>query len=582
MSIHIPHFCGRTERTDGPLRSHPAKQNPVKRAISLILLVLMLVSIVTPVFAGGGTDAYVNLDTVNVRTGPGTGYATVKFGSSGITLSRGQYVRIIATQRGSDGYDWHQVVFTYRGYSKVGFMRSDFIGLLGDDSAYRAYLDEQGFPKSYQPYLRALHAASGGLWNFVADKTELDWTRALENEATLGRALISGSDTALRSTASGSYNSETGEWWQFETGWYAANTQTVAYYLDPRSYLADGHCIAFELLSGSAAATSEQVAKVLKDCAWATDALIDEFVQAGKEANVSAIYLAVKARGEIGTGNTSNASGYTLKEEDGGGVYYNFFNVGAYGGSDPNYNGILYARDHDWDTSYKALVGGAKFIYDNYIEPGQNTQYLQRFNLTKTGTFGHQYATDITYAYKGGGSTYKSYKTNNLLDVSLVLSVPILEDMPSVTKLPVTGYNDYVSDLNLVLTDSYLSGFAPGTPAMSIPDQIKAANPSATVSVTGSNEQAVADDALIGTGQVLFIQDGTDTMTYTCVVYGDVNGDGRIAATDLLAVKKHILGTQPLSGAYARAATLSGGKIAATSLLAIKKHILGTAPIAQK
>lgn len=549
--------------------------------ISLFLLVLMLVSLVAPVLANSGTEAYVNLDDVNVRTGPGTENAAVQFGGSGVMLSRGHYVRILATQQGSDGKDWCHVAFTYRGYSKLGFIRSDFISVLGDDSEYRAYLDAQGFPQSYQPYLRALHAASGGLWNFVADKTELDWTRALENEATLGRALINGGDTALRSTASGSYNSETGEWRQFEPGWYAANTQTVAYYLDPRSYLTDGHCIAFEVPYGNSA-THDQVARVLSDCAWATDALIDEFVQAGQAANVSAIYLAVKARGEIGTKNTSNATGYTLKEEDGGGVYYNFFNVGAYGGSDPNYNGILYARDHDWDTSYKALVGGAKFIYDNYIEPGQNTQYLQRFNLTKTGTFGHQYATDITYAYKGGGSTYKSYKTNNLLDVSLVLSVPILEDMPSVTKLPVTGYNDYVSDLNLVLTDSYLSGFAPGTPAMSIPDQIKAANPSATVSVTGSNEQAVADDALIGTGQVLFIQDGTDTMTYTCVVYGDVNGDGRIAATDLLAVKKHILGTQPLSGAYARAATLSGGKIAATSLLAIKKHILGTAPIAQK
>ena len=46
--------------------------------------------------------------------------------------------------------------------------------------------------------------------------------------------------------------------------------------------------------------------------------------------------------------------------------------------------------------------------------------------------------------------------------------------------------------------------------------------------------------------------------------------------------KKHILGVRTLTGAYARAAQLSGSKIAATSLLAIKKHILGTAPIVQK
>ena len=210
----------------------------------------MLVSLVTPVLAGTGTEAYVNLDKVNVRTGAGTQYATVKFSGSGIMLNKGHYVRIIATQKDTAGWDWYQIVFTYRGYTKVGFMRSDFVSVLGDDAEYAAYLDEQGFPKSYQPYLRALHAASGGKWNFVANKTGLDWGRALENESTLGRALIDGSNTALRSTAPSSYNSTTGQWRDYETGqwkdpgrygWDAANTKTVAYYLDPRSYLTDLH-----------------------------------------------------------------------------------------------------------------------------------------------------------------------------------------------------------------------------------------------------------------------------------------------------------------------------------------------------
>ena len=100
--------------------------------------------------------------------------------------------------------------------------------------------------------------------------------------------------------------------------------------------------------------------------------------------------------------------------------------------------------------------------------------------------------------------------------------------------------------------------------------------------MTDGSGKTVSDSALVSTGQVLTIRDAAGTYTYTCVVYGDANGDGRIAATDLLAVKKHILGVQTLTGAYARAAQLSGSKIAATSLLAIKKHILGTAPIVQK
>ena len=347
---------------------------------------------------------------------------------------------------------------------------------------------------------------------------------------------------------------------------------------------------------------------VLRDCVWASDQIIDEFVQAGKEANVSAIFLAVKARGEIGTKATANATGYTLNAEDGGGTYFNFFNIGAYSGANPNYNGILYARDHEWDTSYKALVGGAQFIATNYIAVGQDTQYLQRFNFTTKSTYTHQYATDITYAYQGGRSTYNSYVKNGLLDVPLTLSVPILENMPSVTKLPTAVYEDeyepkpdptpdptpdpepkpdpeppksydYVSELDLRLADGYLSGFTLDTPVRSLVSQIKAVNKD---TVTDSKGSAVADTALVGTGQTLTIQDASGTVTYTCLVYGDADGDGRITAVDLYVVKEDILQKRPLSGAAKRAASLSGSKITAVDLYIIKNHILKKELIVQR
>lgn len=621
------------------------KVNTVKRLISALLVLLLLAGMIIPVLGSVGTDAYVNDDEINVRTGPGTGYGTVLFnGSKSIRLYRGQYVRVIAVQRGSDGYDWYQIVFVYKGYTKVGYMRSDFVTYIGDDRAYRKYLDEQGFPKSYQPYLRALYAASGGKWTFVAYKTGLDWKKALENESTLGRALLHWSyDTAQRSTAPGAYDSSTGEWRQFESGWYAASRETVAYYMDPRSYLTDGTCIAFEKLSGGESVTHEQIKKVLAKCVWATDEIIDEFIKAGSkeelekqkqadiqrlrsEGNTSAanalekvtvtgvspIFLAVKARDEIGTGATQNATGYPLSD---GKKYYNFFNVGAYG-DDPNYNGILYAQSKGWDTSYKALLGGAWFIFRNYIEDGKDTTFLQRFNFTPLYTYSYQYATDITYAYLSGGwNIYQAYVKNGLADSELTFSVPILENMPAVTKLPTARYEDeyvdpepepepdpepnpepnpnpepdpnpterydYVNELNLRLSDSYLSGFTLGTPVKSLISQIKSVNKNATVTVTAGGA-AVADSALVATGQVLTIQDTAGTYTYTCVVYGDANGDGRIAATDLLAVKNHILEKKALSGAYARAVQFSGKAIGATTLLSIKNHILGKTNIVQK
>lgn len=628
------------------MKASVTKVNTVKRLISALLVLLLLAGMIIPVLGSVGTDAYVNDDEINVRTGPGTGYGMVLFnGSKSIRLYRGQYVRVIAVQRGSDGYDWYQIVFVYKGYTKVGYMRSDFVTYIGDDRAYRKYLDEQGFPKSYQPYLRALYAASGGKWTFVAYKTGLDWKDALEMESTLGVSLIHRNyDPAQRSTAPGAYDSSTGEWRQFESGWYAASRETVAYYMDPRSYLTDGTCIAFEKLSGGEGVTHEQIKKVLADCVWATDEIIDEFIKAGSKeelekqkqteiqrlrsegktdaanslekvtvTGVSPIFLAVKARGEIGTGATKNATGYPLSD---GKKYYNFFNVGAYGGSDPNYNGILYAQSKGWDTSYKALLGGSWFIFRNYIEDGKDTTFLQRFNFTPLYTYSYQYAIDITYAYLSGGwKIYQAYVENGLADSELTFSVPILENMPAVTKLPTARYEDeyvdpepepepepepdpdpnpnpepnpepserydYVNELNLRLSDSYLSGFTLGTPVQSLISQIESVNKNATVTVTAGGE-AVADSALVATGQVLTIQDAAGTYTYTCVVYGDINGDGHIGAADLLYVERHILGKLTLTGAAARAAMISSNHIGAASLLRIERHILGTNSIMQK
>lgn len=598
-------FLQKIERKDDSVTISKRIHWRGKRITAFFLLILLMASIVIPAFAANPIDAYVNDDEINVRSGPGTTYKIVQFSGNNIKLYSGQYVKIISSEKGSDGHTWYQINFCYSGYSKLGYMRSDYITKITGDDDFCQYLDQQGFPSDYKPYLRALNAASGGKWTFVANKTGLSWNEALEMESTLGVSLVDGSNTALRSTVSGAYNKSTGVWKQYEPGWYAASKETVAFFLDPRSYLVDGTCIAFELLSGNSAITHAQLKRVLSDCKWATDTIIDEFLKAGKEADVNPIFLAVKARNELGTSATRNASGYDVS----GKKYYNFFNIGAYGGSDPNYNGILYAKDHGWDTSYKALLGGAQFIASSYIACGQNTQYLQRFNLTDSSTYTHQYATNIRYAYNGGWNTYLSYQSNNLLDMPLVLSVPIFEGMPAHTKLPTSkteeeytpqqdpdpgtdpGTNtesekpvtyDYVSKLNLSLSSSYVSGFQLGTTVSKIAANVKAINSNATVTVKDSKGQTVANSAAIATGYVLSITDGAGTKTYTCVINGDVNGDGKIGATDMLWIKKHILKISTLSGANAKAASFANGSIGATSMLKIKKHILKIESIVQK
>ena len=60
------------------------------------------------------------------------------------------------------------------------------------------------------------------------------------------------------------------------------------------------------------------------------------------------------------------------------------------------------------------------------------------------------------------------------------------------------------------------------------------------------------------------------------IIRGDVNNDGKITITDMLAVKAHILGKNTLNGNTATAAdTNKDGKITITDFIQIKAHILG-------
>ena len=64
--------------------------------------------------------------------------------------------------------------------------------------------------------------------------------------------------------------------------------------------------------------------------------------------------------------------------------------------------------------------------------------------------------------------------------------------------------------------------------------------------------------------------------SYRIVIKGDVNGDGKIYATDYVKVKNHIMGKSSLTGPYLIAADINeDDKIYATDYVQIKNHIMG-------
>lgn len=116
------------------------------------------------------------------------------------------------------------------------------------------------------------------------------------------------------------------------------------------------------------------------------------------------------------------------------------------------------------------------------------------------------------------------------------------------------------------------------SPATSIESFTKKLGASKDITITDSTGESKASGN-IGTGDIIKI-DGTK---YKVVVYGDVNGDGKITALDLLKIQKHIMGSSSLKGAFLEAANVKhSGSVSALDLLKVQKHIMGSSTISQK
>jgi beta-N-acetylglucosaminidase len=125
---------------------------------------------------------------------------------------------------------------------------------------------------------------------------------------------------------------------------------------------------------------------------------------------------------ETGNGTSGLANGDTYK----GTKVYNMYGVGAADGcSSPYKCGLKHAYDQGWTTPEKAIIGGAKFIANSYINRGQDTLYKIKWNpeaIETNGQASHQYATDIGWAVKQTENIKNYYDLLN--NYTLVFDVP--------------------------------------------------------------------------------------------------------------------------------------------------------------
>ena len=227
------------------------------------------------------------------------------------------------------------------------------------------------------------------------------------------------------------------------------------------------------------------------------------------------MFLATRAAQEVGNSTSLVVSGtsstFTCGSTTYTGVYYNLFNIGAYTSENPVLNALCYAANKGWTTPEAAIEGGASgTIAEGYVNAGQDTGYLQRFNI-KNGTINtsHQYMTNISAAMSEASITYSGYNSSNLLESNFVFKIPVYKELPtSISVLPIEGNpNNYLK--TVTINDSILETFNMDTNSYTVNV------PYGTKKVTITGLPVSSKSSIIGTGTIDLTSTSTATLTVT-------------------------------------------------------------------
>jgi bifunctional autolysin len=136
------------------------------------------------------------------------------------------------------------------------------------------------------------------------------------------------------------------------------------------------------------------------------DGMGDIFLKASQKNNINPVYLVAHALHESADGTSKLAKGN------------NFFGLGATDGLSEK-AGIKFAKEHDWKTPEKGVIGAAKIISKQWINSGnglQSTLYTMRWNPMTPGSA--QYATDIGWANNPATYIYRQVAMMGKIDRS--------------------------------------------------------------------------------------------------------------------------------------------------------------------
>ena len=250
--------------------------------------------------------------------------------------------------------------------------------------------------------------------------------------------------------------------------------------MDPRNFLNEVRIFQFETLSYNSSTNNiNSIEKILygtefyqnkvsyldnKGNMINTNETYSELIlRGGQKSAVSTYHLASRIKQEVGPFLSHSSISGKVSGYEG---LYNFYNIGATSSTEPMgaiKNGLQFAKDGKgasqttknkylipWNNKEKAISGGGIFIGSSYIQVGQNTVYLQKFDVNDdrgSNLFSHQYMTNVLAPYQESKSIYNGYKKSGILDLPISFIIPVYNSMPDIQyESPNINSNNYVAD----------------------------------------------------------------------------------------------------------------------------------------
>lgn len=577
----------------------------IKKMISYILSFAIAASMAASCLTASAANmtGSCTADVLNVRSGAGTGYSKTD------TVSYGDSLTILSETTDSSGAKWYKISCgNVTGYVSAAYVQLTSSGSQGSsDADFESYMTKQGFPESYKPYLRKLHEQHPK-WIFTAQKLGVDWNTALKEECVVGRNLVHSSALASwKSMEKGAYDFNGGYWYGLDGSWVAASKEIIMYYMDPRNFLNDTYIFMFENQSYDPSYQTESGVKtILADTFMSGSYTCPDtkkkytysqtFMDAAKKSGVSPYHLASRCRNEQGVNGAPQSLGTVKGYEN----YFNFFDIQAYATSTMTAAemGCKYAKTTNptyllpWTNQYKSIVGGSIFLGTGYITKGQDTLYLQKFDMVDggNGLYYHQYMTCV-FGQANEAISLKNAYSQDILNSAMEFKIPVYNNMPDkLCPKPTSSgdNNNYLKSLSVSGTsispkfDKFTASYTAKVNA-EVSSVTVNANPlgkSAKVSgkgkvslKTGENTVKVTCTAASGVKRTYTIKITRKAASQT-LQQGDVNGDKYLTVVDALLMLRYNAGKTQLDPAQLKRADMNDdGKVDVIDALTLLKKI---------